>query len=658
MKALLRCAAGYVIDFFRERVDAGDFRTASITRALVAPGLDERGVAAVHKLFPEAELRIFGPQTDLFHIRRQRFDLVCIPMAGGSVRERLVGLLSGARHKLLLPSPDYVYRLGIRRAWPAVAWAVVDRFLIAPLALVWMGMVGAAMYATGLVARAAAGERGLASWHPDRVLVIQLMPTKTFVRLIERLRRRFPHSHIAVLTAAGEATSEAADAVMRRREAGAGAVLRKLRGGRYDSIVLAGGADYGLSSTYVKAAVLARMCPGAQRYQWEIGEELPGRPLWRAMLAQVPARQVGAPAMIRRGFWRVHYRTEPRRGPKIVQIGITRGCNYHCVFCPFHSRRAERGHKDAELPRMSYMTFARLLGDLKRMGTQMVDICGDGEPLMHPEAMEMIALARGLGFDVTLATNAALLTERRARRLVDLEVRRMHVSVNAARDETYEKLHPGAPRGMLSRITEALRGMADYAEQEGRRPIEVEYSAVLNRLNMHEIPAMVAAAHEARAKWFMLILMGPVEGAEDLIPRPEDWMPIQQDIARAAARARELGVRTNLEAITPGATAAGTRSIYERVPCHIGHEYALVLADGSVMFCCQCSRPLGTVNGDSFARIWYSEAYQQARRQARELPDAREALSGCECFTACSHVAVNLDVYRRLHGDRGLRSVL
>jgi MoaA/NifB/PqqE/SkfB family radical SAM enzyme len=139
----------------------------------------------------------------------------------------------------------------------------------------------------------------------------------------------------------------------------------------------------------------------------------------------------------------------------------------------------------------------------------------------------------------------------------------MHVSFNAARDETYRRLHPGAPPGIRVRIIDRLREMAEYAEAEGKRPIDVEFSAVLNRLNMSEVPAMVRMAHEARARWFMLILMGPVEGAEDLLLRPEDWFIVQHDLERAADVARGLGVRTNLASIAPSASAAGTGSVYE-----------------------------------------------------------------------------------------------
>ncbi len=659
MKALVRYAVGYIFDFFRERVTAEDFAEERARRVLLSPGLDAASVAAVRAMFPGAELRTCDRSTNLWRARRVRFDAACIPMAGGDLRGRMIGLLSGARHKLLLPSADYVYRLGMRRGTPALLWAMVDRLLLAPLALVWLGVLAVGMYGSGLVGRAVEAERGKAAWRAERVLLIRLLPTEDFVRLVEKVRRRLPGAYVAAVIGSQEGREEIAavcDAVTVSRPAE----------GRFDAVILVGGTDYGLGRTYLKAVGLARLHRGARRYQWGVGEELPGRPLGRAVRAAVgPAlgrlwqRSVGRLlGPLKRAGLRSWYAADPDRGPSIVQIGLTKACNYHCLFCPFHNPEAEAHHKDSELPRMSYEMFARLLGDLRRMGVEMVDICGDGEPLMHPEAMEMIGLARELGFEVTLATNAALLSEGRARRLVDLGVRRMHVSFNAATEETYTQLHPGAPPNARRSIIARLRGMAEYAERECRRPIEVEFSAVLNRLNMGEIVRMVEAAYEARAGWFMLILMGPTDAGQELLPRPEDWFVIQNDIARAAARAKRYGIRTNLETMELGASAAGTRSVYERMPCYIGHEYSLVLGDGSVMFCCQCSRPLGNLHQDRFQQIWKSEAYREARRLARELPTAKKSLPECECFTACSHVAVNVEVYRKLHGERARRSIV
>ncbi len=665
MRAMLRYAAGYLLDFLRERVTAADFEHESITRVLIGASLDQSARTCVRRLFPQAEIRSFDGGTQLLHLRRLRGDVACIGMAGGGVRERLLGLLSGARHRLLLPSPDYVYRLGIRKSAPALLWALVDRFLLAPIALLWLCLTAVFMYSLGLIRRAEAAERGTPAWSAQRLLLIRLMPTPTFVRLLERIRLLHPTAHLAALLASWEGAEEIAamcDEVIALDRRSVRSALSRLRRGAFDAVILAGGADYGLGRSYLKAVLAACLCFRARRYQWELGEELPGAPLTRvlrraaALALRRSARRLLVP--IARPLARRAYTREPRRGPTTVQIGIAKACNYHCLFCPFHNPQAERGHRDADLPRLSYEVFARLLGDLRRMGTKALDICGDGEPLTHPDALEMIALARDLGFDVTLATNAALLTERRAKQLVDLGVRRMHVSLNAAREQTYARLHPGAPPGMLGAVVQRLAAMHEYAERECRRPIEVEFSAVLTRLNMDEIGEIVELAHRARAGWLMLILMGPVQGGDDLLLRPEDWLLLREDLDRLRAKARDLGLRTNLESLRLGASAAGTRRVYEYLPCYMGHEYALVLADGSVMFCCQCSRPLGNLQQDTFEEIWNSPAYREARREARALPTTRQALGGCECFTACSHVAANLQVYRKLYGDRKLRRIL
>jgi len=659
--------AGYVLDFFRERVAAADFAGERVARVLLAPGFDEATKEAVRRLFPAAELLPLDSAAGIWRARKSRPDVVCIPMTGGNVSARLIAVLSGARHKLLIPSPDYIYRLGMRRGARRLCWAVMDRFLLAPIALVWFFLIAAWMKASGLVGRSVAAEQRR-PWRPTRVLVIRLMPTAIFASLLRRIARRFPGVWISAVLASDEGRAEveeAADEVLTPAH-GALALVRQLRAGRFDAAILAGGADYGISTAHTKAALLS-FFTRAEHYQWEVGDALPGIPIGEAAArARRQARDRGRGSISALGRWRLRrrYSRQPVRGPAIVQIGLTKACNYHCLFCPFHNPQVDGEHRESEQPRMSYEMLARLLGELRRLGTRAIDICGDGEPLTHPDALDMIALARDLGFDVTLATNAALLTEERARGLVELGVRRMHLSFNAATDDVYEQLHPGAPPGTRARIVERLKAIAEYAEEEGFRPIEVEFSAVLNRLNMHQLPQMVEAAREARAGWFMLILMGPAQGAEELLPRPEDWVLIRSDIGRAAERARRYGIRTNLDSIMPGASVAGTGSVYERIPCYIGHEYALITADGSVMFCCQCTRPLGNLHQDSFRAIWYSEAYRQAREQASCLPRRRagqeraSALPGCECLTACSHVVVNLDIYRKLYGERAARSVM
>jgi MoaA/NifB/PqqE/SkfB family radical SAM enzyme len=664
MRAVIRYAAGYVLDFFRERVTAEDFRRERVERVLLTPGLNAASRVAARAMFPQAELRMLS-RASLARVRSLRFDVAYISMGGGPTGERIVALLSGARHKLLVPSPEYVYRLGIGGGWLALAAAIVDRFVASPLALLWLGLSTVGLGGSGLLRRIVAAER-LADG-PERVLVIRLIPAQTLVGLLRRLRERWPGARLFVIHSSYEqetTIAAGADRVIRTAGLRPRALAERARRLRPEVVILAGGADYGMGPTYWKGVLLARLSGGRQRYQWELGDDLPGRPLGEAVRTTIRA---GARRLWERhgertlGFlarpWRRRvYQRPPSRGPRLVQIGITEACNYRCLMCPYHNPEVNCRHRESEQPRMSYELFARLLVRLRRMGTQAVDLCGNGEPLTHPEAMEMIALAREMGFTLTLATNAALLTKERARRLVELGLRRMHVSVNAGSDETYARTHPGTPPGTFSRIIGRLREMADYADETARRRIDVEFSAVLTRLNMHELDAMVEAAHAARANWFMLIQMGPVKGQPDLLPSPEEWPAIRRNIRQARALADRLGIKHNLAQLDATATAEGTRSIYETVPCYIGYEFALILGGGEVVFCCHCDRSLGDLNKEDFEQVWRSETYREARRRAMAMPLTKEALWDCGCFYACSHVWANLDVHRRLHGDRSLRA--
>jgi MoaA/NifB/PqqE/SkfB family radical SAM enzyme len=483
--------------------------------------------------------------------------------------------------------------------------------------------------------------------------VIRLVPTHTFVALLQRLRKRWRRVRIAAVLAApegGKAVRAVASEIIYAPGRHLAAALWQVRAFAPDTVVLAGGTDYGFSPTYLKAVLLARLSGARCRLQWEPGDLGAGRPLaeWRRRIWRKAAGRV-VKVLTPRARRRAYYRP-PRRGPHIVQIGLSEACNYHCLMCPFHNPAVDREHREADLSRMSLDTFTQLIGELRQLGTQALDICGSGESLTNPAAMEMIALARESGFLVKLATNGALLTEASGHRLVDLGLDQMRVSVNAGSDDVYAQMHPGAAPGAMDRLLARLQEMAEYAEETGQRPITVEFSAVLTRVNRHEIPAMVEAAREARAASLMLIRMGPARGQDDLLPRPEDWEGIRAGIAEAKALAEGYGIPHNLDEWQFTASPEGTRSVYEDIPCYIGSRFALVLASGTVKFCCHCFPPVGELRDGGFTALWQSARYQHLREQALSLPHTKQALIECGCFHACSHVRENLAVHEGLYG--------
>ena len=85
-----------------------------------------------------------------------------------------------------------------------------------------------------------------------------------------------------------------------------------------------------------------------------------------------------------------------------IQVEVTSYCNAACVYCP---HTVYQGHwASRHLP---LTTFAKLLPALAR--ARLVYLQGWGEPLLHPDFFNMVALAKQAGCRVGTTTNGMLL---------------------------------------------------------------------------------------------------------------------------------------------------------------------------------------------------------------------------------------------------------
>jgi radical SAM protein with 4Fe4S-binding SPASM domain len=113
-------------------------------------------------------------------------------------------------------------------------------------------------------------------------------------------------------------------------------------------------------------------------------------------------------------------RAELRR--PVVVWNCTRRCNLACRHC--YSDSDARAH-----PAMPEEEAVAMIRDVAAFGSPALLLSG-GEPLIRPDAFELIAEARGAGLAVTLSSNGTLIDGRRARRLAHLGVRYVGISID------------------------------------------------------------------------------------------------------------------------------------------------------------------------------------------------------------------------------------
>lgn len=88
-----------------------------------------------------------------------------------------------------------------------------------------------------------------------------------------------------------------------------------------------------------------------------------------------------------------------------IEIEINSHCNYKCGFCPVAFGEQSVGF-------MSLLHYQHIISEAISCGIKNVSLNHYSEPTLHPELVEMVALAARQGLGITLFTNASGLTNK------------------------------------------------------------------------------------------------------------------------------------------------------------------------------------------------------------------------------------------------------
>ena len=108
-----------------------------------------------------------------------------------------------------------------------------------------------------------------------------------------------------------------------------------------------------------------------------------------------------------------------------VYVEITNICNMDCSFCHGHSRKKRS---------MTLQEFSHILDQLEGK-TQYVYYHLMGEPLLHPELPQFLALAAQRGFRSVITTNGTLLKQRGAA-LLEAGLHKVSISLHSFEDSS------------------------------------------------------------------------------------------------------------------------------------------------------------------------------------------------------------------------------
>jgi MoaA/NifB/PqqE/SkfB family radical SAM enzyme len=312
--------------------------------------------------------------------------------------------------------------------------------------------------------------------------------------------------------------------------------------------------------------------------------------------------------------------------PSQISVDLTYRCNARCRMC------CQAGPETLTIPSRSEpggflerAAFEAVLAELRPLRPT-VYLTG-GEPLLHPEATALAALARAFGLYVSINTNGLLLEER-GRELAEAGVDRVILSVAPAPDLCESER--GVPYQRLLAGVRSLR-----PGKAGRRPLLV-LTCVITPANCGRLNELAGLARELGANGVTLQhLMFSDEThirahAETLKSVFGEDVPfsglatpagaVDVEAVRRGVRAlRAAGVRLRLEPNVPEAAWPAyytSLAVLLRGRCLAPWTTLALMPDGGL----SCCRPLrlGRAGMDMVRSVWNNDRAVAFRRRIRQ----------------------------------------
>jgi radical SAM enzyme (rSAM/lipoprotein system) len=311
---------------------------------------------------------------------------------------------------------------------------------------------------------------------------------------------------------------------------------------------------------------------------------------------------------LRRALHPVYRRLETTVHPlRYLFLEITQQCNLHCRHCG--SDCGKDPHLD-ELSTDEWLAFVDYLNEQYPKHEELMLVFTGGEPLCHPDLDLIFGRARERGFPFGMVTNGYLLDEANARRVVDLGITSVTVSLDGLA-ASHDWL-----RGVKGSFERAVRGIALLAAS----PIRFfDVVTCVNPRNIDELPRVQALLEQAGVRnWrlFSIFPKGRARSNDELLltdgqlRRLLDWIAEQ----RPALAARGFTLDFSCEGYLPRSIDTAVRT--EPYFCRAGIAIGSVLCDGAIAACPNISRALvqGNIRTDDFATVW-EERYQPFRER-------------------------------------------
>jgi MoaA/NifB/PqqE/SkfB family radical SAM enzyme len=275
-------------------------------------------------------------------------------------------------------------------------------------------------------------------------------------------------------------------------------------------------------------------------------------------------------AKIARGYFRTLVLRKPCL--RVCEFSITAACQSKCQFC-----YASKFYKEGD-QLLTVEEIKSTWEQAKAMGAFSANVLG-GEPLLHPQFLDIIEVLEPKKHIVTFATNCILLTEEIVKELKRLGVFLINISLNSLDPVLNDELR--GYKGHYDHVMKAVELCKKYK-------IDISFSVATSKPYLKETYDIVEYARKIGANVVVNLMcaMGQSEGRKELLFDDEFWTEYRKMVNANPHLRGDFDVNLTL-----------------RIGCPAGYEKIHFSPYGEVTGCSMNPVSFGNVREASLAEI-------------------------------------------------------
>ncbi len=289
--------------------------------------------------------------------------------------------------------------------------------------------------------------------------------------------------------------------------------------------------------------------------------------------------------------------------PFKIEVEHTTICNKKCIIC-------EHTYWKEKQERLTFEQFKQMVDQFPKL--RWINITGEGTGFLNPDFLKIIEHLRLKDISVNFVDEFDFINEAKARKLIELGVNCIWISMDGTTKETYERIKVGCDfEKALSNVKMLLK-----LKKELNSPFPMLcFRFVVNKLNYKEMPKMVELVHSlgdlgegTKLEFVGLLTFKEIE---------KYYLPeIPKEILeKTIVKGRNLKVNVQFSHI-------GKSELPSINKCTAWME-PYIMIGGYVLPCCAVlmsnkrdflrKYAFGNLYQQPFKEIWYSERYKKFR---------------------------------------------